>query len=366
MGFLHEMLRAAKKTDALVLLGGSLSVVALSSLCLRMLAPRQHPRDLHEGDCSCCSQAGSMKLCKNGVPGRLHYNYTPCAPGVLPVTCKPDGKPIRVLLIHGMWHGSWFWRRLQDVLAAAGFGSYALHLRSGRCQGIGSHLLDIEGTMTEVGKLHGESHLVVIGHSQGGILSQYLVRDAGLAERFAGAVFVGSVPASSLWELIKMMPVAMQSVRDMDIKSIFHGLGFIGSAYYQLTGRLWSSWCMRRIFFLSSSSEPARSTTVTEGGMEEYVQRTVVEASADGFPTHSHYFESAHSFSKIGKKPVLILSAEHDCIYPPATMNPVFLNLFPTASCIVAKGQAHCFADAGWEDSFAGALTGWLSKSFKG
>ena len=94
--------------------------------------------------------------------------------------------------------------------------------------------------------------------------------------------------------------------------------------------------------------------------------RTVVEASADGFPTISHYFDSAHSFEKIGKKPVLVLSAEHDCIYPPATMNPVFLKLFPTASCIVAKGQAHCFADAGWEDSFAQTLTGWLSKSFTG
>ena len=90
-----------------------------------------------------------------------------------------------------------------------------------------------------------------------------------------------------------------------------------------------------------------------------------MEARADGLPTYAHYFDRAHSFAKINRKPVLILAAERDIIYPPPTMNPIFLKQFPKADCIVAKGQAHCFADAGWEDSFGQALVNWLSQHFK-
>src|SRR5437773_7610976 len=89
---------------------------------------------------------------------------------------SPSTKP-KVLLIHGMFGGAWYWERYQTQLARRGYESYAVNLRghhgSRPVRDIGKvSLRDYVDDALEVARTLKDP--IVIGHSMGGLVAQKL------------------------------------------------------------------------------------------------------------------------------------------------------------------------------------------------
>jgi pimeloyl-ACP methyl ester carboxylesterase len=87
---------------------------------------------------------------------------------------SPTSKP-RVLLIHGMFGGAWYWEQYQALLARHGYESHAIDLRghhgSRPVPDIGHvSIEDYVADALEVARTL--SNPIVIGHSMGGLIAQ--------------------------------------------------------------------------------------------------------------------------------------------------------------------------------------------------
>ena len=74
------------------------------------------------------------------------------------------------LLIHGAWHGGWYWRPLAQLLEAAGFSSEIIELpgdQPGRYLGD-----DAAIAFDAIGRIDGD--VIVVGHSLGGLLAPFV------------------------------------------------------------------------------------------------------------------------------------------------------------------------------------------------
>lgn len=105
----------------------------------------------------------------------------------------PTGAAGRLLLVHGMWGGSWYWAHWTRRFAAAGWDTWAVNLRGHHGSapgvqvdrlGIGAYVADVARCVAELGDV------VVIGHSMGGLVVQKVAEAGGLR----AAVFLTSAP----------------------------------------------------------------------------------------------------------------------------------------------------------------------------
>jgi pimeloyl-ACP methyl ester carboxylesterase len=100
-----------------------------------------------------------------------------------------------IILLHGGWHGGWWWRLVADQLAAAGHRVYTptltglgerAHLFTPEL-GIDTHVKDLQAVI-QFERLY---DVVLVGHSYGGVITT-LVADAD-PERIAALVYVDAM-----------------------------------------------------------------------------------------------------------------------------------------------------------------------------
>ena len=58
-----------------------------------------------------------------------------------------SARPITVFFVHGMWHGAWYFRALQKLLADQGVGSYAVTLNAGLTVDLDQHVKDVAAAL---------------------------------------------------------------------------------------------------------------------------------------------------------------------------------------------------------------------------
>jgi pimeloyl-ACP methyl ester carboxylesterase len=123
----------------------------------------------------------------------------------LPVRSAARG---RLLLIHGLWGGSWYWGYQLRRFAAAGWDAWAVNLRGhhGSDPGVevgglsvGDYVADVARCVAELGQV------VLIGHSLGGLVAQKAAEQLPLQ----AAVFVASAPPRGIpalhWPVLRRL-----------------------------------------------------------------------------------------------------------------------------------------------------------------
>ncbi|MGH7398887.1 MAG: alpha/beta hydrolase [Candidatus Rokuibacteriota bacterium] len=113
-----------------------------------------------------------------------------------------------VLLVHGMWGGSWYLRNYLYGAAQAGWDAWALNLRGhgespapgglGRAT-LADYVADVRQCLGRLGEV------ILIGHSMGGLIAQKVAEGGGVA----AAVFVTSAPPRGInalaWPILSRM-----------------------------------------------------------------------------------------------------------------------------------------------------------------
>lgn len=248
-----------------------------------------------------------------------------------------------------MWHGAWYFKTLQTLLSKRGFSSYALDLPSARGCFAAELLRRAVSALTELRQLGQLQQVVLLGHSQGGILLQTLLRGTALEDaslHVQGAVLSATVPISSLGAGMAMMSHKT---------NVFKEYGLVAFVYYLFTGRVWDASLVQRLFLLPTTE----AVEGFDGGKAKYVEK-ILAAPCDGWPTTEHPFWLRPSFAHRASLPVLVLGAEEDVIYPPRLLNPIFHRYFPCATERIVPNQAHCFIDPGWQETMVEPLIQWL------
>jgi pimeloyl-ACP methyl ester carboxylesterase len=90
------------------------------------------------------------------------------------------------VLVHGAWHGGWCWRRVADLLTAAGHRVFAPTLTGlgershllGPSVSLSTHIVDVVNVM----RWERLKDVVLVGHSYGGIVI------SGVAEKMPGSI----------------------------------------------------------------------------------------------------------------------------------------------------------------------------------
>ncbi len=212
-------------------------------------------------------------------------------------------RPFVAVLLHGMWHGAWFWQRLQARLAASGVASYALELRAGHFKTLQSHVDDVTATVC---RLPSADRIVFVGHSQGGLICQALLEHAP----FRAAVHIEAVV------LAASVPLAMQPAETLrawgwfgsPLVRMLWAMGTVPFLYYSVLGRLWNRSAAHAIFYLPTTEPPVSA-----------LQRCV-DAQCDGLPTWSHFLRRVPSFALAPDTRVLVLGGERDIVYAPVPL----------------------------------------------
>ena len=99
------------------------------------------------------------------------------------------------VLVHGAWHGGWCWRRVADILEAAGHKVYTPSLTG---LGARSHLMNRDITIdthvedvVNLFKWEGIESAVLCGHSYGGIIISCAIER--LRSQVSSIVFVDAI-----------------------------------------------------------------------------------------------------------------------------------------------------------------------------
>eukprot|EP00913_Durusdinium_trenchii_P034148 g31961.t1 len=248
----------------------------------------------------------------------------------VPASGDVKEKKTVIVMIPGMWHGAWYFKTLQTLLSKRGFSSYALDLPSARGCFAAELLRRAVSALTELRQLGQLQQVVLLGHSQGGILLQTLLRGTALEDaslHVQGAVLSATVPISSLGAGMAMMSHKT---------NVFKEYGLVAFVYYLFTGRVWDASLVQRLFLLPTTEESARArsesvrakrpravvglassspagcimpygSTATEPQVEK-----ILAAPCDGWPTTEHPFWLRPSFAHRASLPVLVLGAEED------------------------------------------------------
>lgn len=107
-----------------------------------------------------------------------------------------------LLLVHGAWHGPWFWQPVQIALADLGLGSATLALPSMGLEParLGGLFEDIDAVQAAVAKLPGQ--ILIVAHSYGGMV----VSGAHLPRRVRGLVYLGAFMPEVKRSLVSYLP----------------------------------------------------------------------------------------------------------------------------------------------------------------
>jgi pimeloyl-ACP methyl ester carboxylesterase len=114
----------------------------------------------------------------------------------------------RVLLVHGMWGGSWYWGYLLRRFAEAGWDAWAVNLRGHHGSDPGAEVggLSVRDYVADVTRCVAElGEVVLIGHSLGGLVAQKAAEQVPLR----AAVFVTSAPPRGIpalhWPMLRRL-----------------------------------------------------------------------------------------------------------------------------------------------------------------
>ena len=274
---------------------------------------------------------------------------------VFPSHTKETGssKPISVVFIHGMWHGAWYFRALQRILADRCIGSHALNLNSGLTVGLDQHVNDVAAALKTLPQ---NSRIVLVGHSQGGLILQDLlhtVSDAELPE-ICGAVLLGT-GALGQKELVNL---TASSVRN----SVVSSAGWL--SYLRMVFTM--SPPPGDVVALQAMFAHFETSEVTVTGKNISVQdylRLLCDRPSDGWPTY------VSNIAKWGNRQVpnrlgtverlLVVQFEDDKCYPEPHTSWL-LKQYAKAELLRVPGQAHCAIDRGWEETLAKPLVEWI------
>jgi pimeloyl-ACP methyl ester carboxylesterase len=285
-----------------------------------------------------------------------------------------------VVLLHGMYHGAWHWRGLQEILARRGFSSAALELRPSFFATLEAHSSQVAAalralstavdhlgpspdTADEGGKKLVE--IVIVGHSQGGIILQdvlhsHVAPDEASFPRVCAAVLVATAALGQA----KLVELTASSVR----QAVVRAGGWRPYLKMVLTMRALDNVPVMRSIF---ARDTTTSSTVTgrEMSMRQYTTLLAL-APADGWPTYvSHAYRSRWARELPPRRfgpaapPVLSVHFGHDQCYP--APHATWLRDHYSADSLDVGNQAHCFVDPGWEEAFASPLIDWIDRNAK-
>lgn len=118
---------------------------------------------------------------------------------------------IRIVLVHGAWHGASCWDRLVGELSARGHECVAVDLPS-EAPGLGA-VAYAEAVESAIGPLGPSDRVVLVGHSLGGLTVPVVAQRLG-AERVAALVLIGALvpqPGRSFDSRLREDPAIMAS-----------------------------------------------------------------------------------------------------------------------------------------------------------
>lgn len=255
-----------------------------------------------------------------------------------------SGTKAAVLLVHGFGQNRYSWhtsrRSFVNYLANAGFDVFNLDLRGrGRSRrfgalhdtGLDDYIRDdLPAAIQSVLRLSGHSHVFLIGHSMGGLIS-YCVAGSTMREQVAGVISIGSPYRYGEGSLfLRLTRPLFYGVR---LTGIFDGdppipLKLIG-AHMRKNRRLWD---MRHIPlplrpWAPGSIEPeileenlAAAFEHTRMGIALGIVGMGAESalkSHDGMVDYGLAFE-------LNDKPLLVIAGSRDSLAPPESVRPVF------------------------------------------
>ena len=182
---------------------------------------------------------------------------------------------VSVFFIHGMWHGCWYFRALQSMFAEKGIGSYAVTLNAGLTVGLDQHVKDVAAALKSLPQ---NTRLVLVGHSQGGIILQDLlhtVSDTQLPQICAAALLGTGALGQQ-----KLVDPTASSVRNSVVSSAGWLRPAYGSYYEPTSGDVAALQAMFARFETSEVSVTGKNIPI-----EDYL-RLLRGRPADGWPTY--------------------------------------------------------------------------------
>ena len=262
---------------------------------------------------------------------------------------------LSVVFVHGMWHGAWYFRALQKKLADEGIGSYAVTLNSGLTVGLDQHVKDVAGALASLPQ---GKRLVLVGHSQGGLILQDLLHTVPSTSLppICGAVLLGT-GALGQKDLVDLTASSVRS-------SVVSSAGWLPYLRMVLTmspppGDVVALQAMFAHFETSEVSVTGKVISI-----QNYL-RLLRGRPADGWPTY------VSNVYKWGRKEVpnrlgsierlLVVQFEDDRCYPEPHTNWLLTHYIGAELLRVPK-QAHCAIDSGWEETLGKPLIHWIKR----
>ncbi len=245
----------------------------------------------------------------------------------------PSGpaRSVPLLLVHGMFGGSWYLRNYLYAAAQAGWDAWALNLR-GHCgsrpaPNLGAvsvldYVQDVRDCLSRLGEA------VVIGHSMGGLVAQKVAEGGGAR----AAVFMTSAPPRGIVAL--RWPVLSRMARYL--------WAMAGSRPFGVTAG------DANALMLNGLSPERQAWAFPQFGLES--GRAARELAFGGIPV-----EAARV-----RCPTLVVGAENDRITPVAIQRQIVERY--RSEYHEARGHAHMLMlEEGWEQPFKDVLT-WLEQ----
>mmetsp|Transcript_11782 Transcript_11782/g.42129 ORF Transcript_11782/g.42129 Transcript_11782/m.42129 type:complete len:306 (+) Transcript_11782:103-1020(+) len=277
-----------------------------------------------------------------------------CGP-LFAVRVKPELPTTRppIVFVPGMSHEAWYWRGLQDLLAARGYESAALTMNP--TQVVPSRAFD-GGRLSDMHDALVALQLrnpVMVGHSQGGLLMQMWmdVADERLPEelRCSAAVLYGT---GALGQKLPFLDLVRQ-VAALSTPS--------AGLYTARTGKYRTVSDMAVLFFLPDTTHTTvTGESITTQAYFDLINSAQCSQFGEGFTTYTQALYSRWSLfdPRPLKVPSLVVFAEDDALY--RWPHAEWLVKRHGADLLRVKEQAHCFADPGWEEMAGAPLGDWL------
>lgn len=250
-----------------------------------------------------------------------------------------------------MWHDATWFGDLQSILRDQGYTSIAVDLLPGERFLVGftqtEIVEDLERTLKyELEGNEAAQELVLVGHSQGGLVVQSCLSNSSwIHENTNAVVLMATYPLGNIASFRKITSQTQSLCSHWGVLSIF------------LLGRIMSLSYLKALFLLPT-------TDTDESKLQRYTEK-ILKAPSDGMITMSHFLLGEKE-GVISSKPTLVLGAQDDIIYPPHLVRDGFDARFPKATHIVVPNQAHCFMDPPENSTPAmpDSLLGWLNRLY--